>query len=118
MTRRNDFVWDQQRDDHLRQLYAEGRSWATIGKAFGVSRGAVQRRGKRLGLAARATAEKAAQQHPEPATGHVLPNPAAPVNSRAARRSEGGHPLAAGNALTWALVLAGSPTLGDVPWPG
>jgi hypothetical protein len=118
MARRDDFVWDPDRDARLRALYAEGIPWATIAAAFGISRAAAQAHGHRLGLATRAKFGNAVQRVPGAVAGHVSPHHAVLANSAPARRAEGGgHALPAGNPLTWSLIICNTPTLGDVLWP-
>jgi hypothetical protein len=118
MSRRQNHDWTAEHDARLRALYAEGRSWAETGAAFGVTSVNAKARGRRIGLDPRAPRGAATQQPREAATGPVLPHLDILARSKPPQRSEGGHPLPAGDPLSWALLLSHTPVLGNPAWPG
>jgi hypothetical protein len=139
MSPRQNHKWAAECDARVRELYAEGRSWAEIGTAIGVTAASAKAHGRRLGLYRRAlqgpalepSSEAATppdppetatppvplQQLPEAATGPVPPHLEIIARSKPPQRSEGGHPLPAGDPLSWALLLSHTPALGNPTWP-
>jgi hypothetical protein len=108
--------WTPEQDAELRRLYTEGRTWTEIAKTFGVTRGAAVARGHRIGLTPGKSAVRLSSGLLSPLR-TLFPHVAVLANSRAPQRSEGGHPLPAGDALTWSLVICNTPTLEDQAWP-
>jgi hypothetical protein len=127
----------------VRELYAEGRSWAEIGTAIGVTAASAKAHGRRAGLyrppaqgpaleqppetatppdppqkrPEAATPPVPLLQPPEAATGPVPPHLEIIARSKPPQRSEGGHPLPAGDPLSWAMLMSHTPMLGNPAWP-
>ena len=142
MSRRQNHAWTAECDARLRELHAEGRSWAEISAAFGITTASAKVRGCRIGLEPRPLRGAVLQQTPEAAATPVLPSqppeaatgpallqpsleaatgpvpPHLEIIARAPpQRSEGGHPLPAGHPLTWSLLISLTPVLGNPAWP-
>jgi hypothetical protein len=94
----NPYLWTAERDARVRELYQAGRTWQEIAEMFHTTRAAVVARGHRLGLVDR-------QGLP------ASPRPVPPPFIR------GVHPLPAGHAETWGLLVQGT-LLDGVQWPG
>jgi hypothetical protein len=140
MSRRQNHKWSAEQDARLRELHAEGRSWAEIGAAVGVTGASAKAHGRCMGLKPRplrgeclpqppedatapglppqaATAAVPPQPSSEAATGRVAPHREILARSTPPQRSEGGHPLPAGHPLTWSLLMSLTPVLGNPAWP-
>jgi hypothetical protein len=90
----------------VRELYAAGHTWQEIAETFRTTRAAATARGHRLGLVSR----------------QGLPATTADARTSAAKPApvpffRGVHPLPAGHAETWGLLVQGT-LLDGVRWPG
>ena len=130
MSQRQNHRWAAECDARVRELYAEGRSWAEIGTAIGVTAASAKAHGRRLGLYRRALQGPAL----EPSSVARIPlrqlrrrfrysssrRPLQALFRRISRSS----PVAsrrsaveAGDPLSWALLLSHTPALGNPTWP-
>lgn len=99
-------LWSAPRDAQLRRLRAEGESWETIARAFGVSRNCVLERGRRIG----------APRPPVPPPGANSLARAEPGRHEPGRHEPGRAPLPAGHEVTWGAIT-NSTLLADTPYP-
>ena len=112
MSRRQNHKWSAEHDARLRELHAEGRSWAEIGAAIGVTAASAKAHGRCMSLKLRPPRRECLPQSPEAASAPVpSQSPSGAATGRVAphleiiacappQRSEGGHPLPAGHPLT------------------
>ena len=71
MSRRQNHKWSAEHDARLRELHAEGRSWAEIGAAIGVTAASAKAHGRCMSLKLRPPRRECLPQSPEAASAPV-----------------------------------------------